>query len=74
MRARADGRSPRLAPRGLAIAIKRRSIAWAAANGIRELVTWTQTGNESMQAVNAGLGYVTTEIDLAFARSLPLDA
>ena len=60
--------------RGLATAIKERSIAWAAANGIRELVTWTQTGNESMQAVNAGLGYVTTEIDLAFARSLPLDA
>jgi len=60
--------------RGLATAIKQRSIAWAAANGIRELVTWTQTGNENMQAVNARLGYVTTEIDLAFARNLPLDA
>ena len=60
--------------RGLAIAIKQRSIAWAAANGIHELVTWTQTGNENMQAVNARLGYVTTEIDLAFARNLPLDA
>ncbi len=58
--------------RGLATAIKQRSIAWAAANGIRELVTWTQTGNENMQAVNARLGYVTTEVDLAVARSLPL--
>ena len=58
--------------RGLATAIKQRSIAWAAANGIRELVTWTQTGNENMQAVNARLGYVTTDVDLAVARSLPL--
>ena len=58
--------------RGLATAIKQRSIAWAAANGIRELVTWTQTGNENMQAVNLRLGYVTTEIDFSFARSLPL--
>ena len=58
--------------RGLATAIKQRSIAWAAANGIRELVTWTQTGNENMQAVNARLGYVTTDIAFSFARSLPL--
>jgi mycothiol synthase len=58
--------------RGLAAAIKQRSIAWAAANGIRELVTWTQTGNENMQGVNLRLGYVTSEIDFSFARSLPL--
>ena len=57
---------------GLAAALKEREIEWAAANGIRELVTWTQTGNENMQAVNARLGYVTTEIDFSFARSLPL--
>ncbi|MFL5945178.1 MAG: GNAT family N-acetyltransferase [Gaiellaceae bacterium] len=58
--------------RGLATAIKQRSIAWAAANGIRTLITWTQTGNESMQAVNVRLGYLTTELDFSFARSLPL--
>ena len=58
--------------RGLAAALKERVIEWAAANGIRELVTWTQTGNENMQAVNARLGYVTTEIDISFRRSLPL--
>ena len=29
-------------------------------------------GNENMQAVNARLGYVTTEIDISFRRSLPL--
>ena len=58
--------------RGLASALKERQIAWAAANGIRTLVTYTQTGNENMQAVNARLGYVTTESTIMFARSLPL--
>ncbi len=58
--------------RGLASALKGRQIAWAAANGIRRLVTYTQTGNESMQAVNARLGYVTTDVTVAFTRSLPL--
>jgi RimJ/RimL family protein N-acetyltransferase len=58
--------------RGLAAALKERQIAWAAANGIRRLVTYTQTGNENMQAVNARLGYITTEITVGFTRSLPL--
>jgi len=58
--------------RGLASALKERQIAWAAANGVRQLVTYTQTGNESMQAVNARLGYVTTEVTIGFTRSLPL--
>jgi mycothiol synthase len=58
--------------RGLASALKERQIAWAAASGIRRLITYTQTGNESMQAVNARLGYVTTDVTIAFTRSLPL--
>jgi mycothiol synthase len=58
--------------RGLASALKERQIEWAVANGIRRLVTYTQTGNESMQAVNARLGYVTTEVTVAFTRALPL--
>ena len=58
--------------RGLASALKQRQIAWAAANGIHRLVTYTQTGNENMQAVNARLGYVTTDVTVAFERSLPL--
>ena len=40
--------------RGLATALKRRQLAWAAANGIREVITWTQLGNEAMQRVNTG--------------------
>jgi mycothiol synthase len=58
--------------RGLATALKEREIAWAAANGIRELVTWTQTGNENMQRVNERLGYVVRRFDISFGRELPL--
>ena len=56
--------------RGLATALKRRQIAWAAANGIRELITWTQTGNEGMRTVNEALGYVTRTISLRMRREL----
>jgi GNAT superfamily N-acetyltransferase len=48
--------------RGLAAAMKRRQLRWAAANGIDEIITWTQQGNEAMQRVNLGLGYVTRSI------------
>jgi mycothiol synthase len=58
--------------RGVAAALKERQIVWARANGLAELITWTQTGNENMQAVNTRLGYATTDIDFAFSRSLPL--
>jgi mycothiol synthase len=43
--------------RGLATALKRALIHWAAQNGYRELTTWTQDGNAAMQAVNLKLGY-----------------
>jgi mycothiol synthase len=43
--------------RGLAMALKRAELAWAAANGLREVYTWTQRGNEGMRAVNERLGY-----------------
>ena len=56
--------------RGLATALKRRQIAWAAAHGIRELVTWTQTGNEGMRSVNEQLGYVTRTVSLSMRREL----
>jgi hypothetical protein len=35
-------------------------------------VTYTQTGNGNMKAVNARLGYITTEITVGFTRALPL--
>jgi GNAT superfamily N-acetyltransferase len=43
--------------RGIATALKQALIHWASANGYRELTTWTQDGNEAMQAVNLKLGY-----------------
>jgi mycothiol synthase len=56
--------------RGLATALKRRQLAWGAANGIQELVTWTQTGNEGMRSVNEQLGYVTRTVSLSMRREL----
>jgi len=38
--------------------LKRTEIAWAAENGYRELITFTQDRNEGMQAINLGLGYM----------------
>lgn len=60
--------------RGLARALKEATIAWASANGVRQIYTWTQTGNENMQAVNERLGYVTRHVSISLRRSLPLPA
>jgi GNAT superfamily N-acetyltransferase len=43
--------------RGIGTALKRMQIAWAARNGYRQLITWTQEGNEAMRRVNEKLGY-----------------
>lgn len=58
--------------RGLAKALKRQTIAWAAANGLTELYTWTQTGNEPMQAVNERLGYVIRSTCITVRGAIPL--
>jgi GNAT superfamily N-acetyltransferase len=58
--------------RGLAKALKQATVAWASAHGIRELYTWTQTGNEGMQAVNRGLGYVDRTVSITVRAPLPL--
>lgn len=57
--------------RGLAEALKRRQLAWASVNGIREIVTWTQRGNETMQRLNVRLGYVPRSISRTVQRDLP---
>jgi GNAT superfamily N-acetyltransferase len=43
--------------RGIAIALKRTQLTWAAEHGCRELITYTQEGNEPMRAINKQLGY-----------------
>jgi len=58
--------------RGLAKALKRQTIAWAAANGLTELYTWTQTGNEQMQAVNERLGYFARSTCITVRGAIPL--
>ena len=58
--------------RGLARALKETVIAWASANGLTEVYTWTQTGNENMRAVNEKLGYATRDVSIMVRASLPL--
>lgn len=57
---------------GLALALKRLELAWAAANGIREVVTWTQRGNEGMRSLNELLGYEYRAVSLTMCAWLPL--
>lgn len=59
--------------RGLAKALKQRELGWAQQAGLREIVTWTQTGNESMRAVNERLGYEYRDAALTMSATLPLE-
>ena len=43
--------------RGIAEALKRTQLAWAAAAGYGQLVTYTQEGNDAMRTLNLKLGY-----------------
>ncbi len=58
--------------RGLATALKRHELAWAAGHGFREIVTWTQAGNVGMRAINERLGYVYRGECLTMLAALPL--
>jgi mycothiol synthase len=58
--------------RGIAGALKETTIAWASERGLREIYTWTQTGNENMRSVNERLGYVTRTVSISLRRPLPL--
>ena len=58
--------------RGVASHLKRRTLQWAAANGLREVYTWTQAGNRPMLTLNEQLGYVTGQIGVTVSRDLPL--
>jgi mycothiol synthase len=58
--------------RGIGTVLKRAQLAWASANGVLELVTWTQRGNESMRRVNERLGYVLRTESVTVRAPLPL--
>jgi GNAT superfamily N-acetyltransferase len=58
--------------RGLARALKQRELAWAKEAGLHEVVTWTQSGNESMRTVNERLGYEYRDVAITMSATLPL--
>jgi mycothiol synthase len=57
--------------RGIARALKLSQLHWASASGVVELITWTQKGNEAMQALNASLGYESRSRVLVMQGPLP---
>ncbi|MGH2920969.1 MAG: GNAT family N-acetyltransferase [Gaiellaceae bacterium] len=59
--------------RGLAVALKRLELEWAAANGVTEVLTWTQRDNESMRTVNERLGYEYRTIALKVLGPVPIE-
>jgi mycothiol synthase len=56
--------------RGIGTALKQTQIAWAAERGYRELITFTQEGNDAMRRVNEKLGYVEQPAWLMMRRDL----
>lgn len=58
--------------RGIGCALKQAQLHWAAVNGVDTLVTWTQKGNEGMQALNRSLGYADVSKVLTMQGPLPL--
>jgi mycothiol synthase len=58
--------------RGLARTLKRMELAWAAENGFREVVTWTQRGAEGMRRLNELLGYEYRAVTVTMVAPLPL--
>ena len=55
---------------GIASALKRATIAWAAQHGYSELVTYTQERNDGMRAVNLAHGYVEVPCSVELSRAL----
>lgn len=58
--------------RGVAAALKRTCLAWAASHGLREVYTWTQLRNDDMRALNTHLGFTTRSESINMRASLPL--
>jgi GNAT superfamily N-acetyltransferase len=57
--------------RGIARALKQTQLHWASRASVAELVTWTQRGNEAMQALNRGLGYTDKSKVITYQGPLP---
>jgi mycothiol synthase len=57
--------------RGIGRALKSAQLHWAAQNGVVQLISWTQKGNEGMQALNRSLGYVDKSKVITYQGPLP---
>lgn len=60
--------------RGVASALKRQTLAWAAENGLTEVYTWTQKNNADMRRLNEHLGYRYGLVSISLEAPLPLPA
>ncbi len=58
--------------RGVAAALKRMSLAWAAENGLTDVYTWTQNGNDDMRRLNEHLGFTYGAVSVSVRAPLPL--
>jgi mycothiol synthase len=58
--------------KGVAAALKRMSLAWAAENGLTEVYTWTQDGNDDMRRLNEHLGFGYGAVSISVRAPLPL--
>ena len=56
--------------RGVAAALKRTTLAYAAAHGLAEVYTWTQQNNADMRRLNERLGYVMRQQSFTMRRAL----
>lgn len=59
--------------RSVASTLKRQTLWWAAQNGISEVYTWTQRGNDDMRALNEHLGFTYGHVSVTVERALPLN-
>ena len=57
--------------RGIGRLLKQAQLHWASQSGVVELRTWTQRGNEAMQALNRSLGYIDASKVITFQGPLP---
>jgi GNAT superfamily N-acetyltransferase len=60
--------------RGVAAALKRMTLWWAAGHAITEVYTWTQQGNDDMRRVNEHLGFRYGLVSIRVEAPLPLPA
>jgi GNAT superfamily N-acetyltransferase len=59
--------------RGIALALKLRAIAYARANGFREIRTGNASTNQAMLSINEALGFVRGEAEIAYAKNVALE-